>query len=227
MKTRHLKTSLALAFIGAGIVALPAHAVQINFTGGSNLDNLASVSGDDTIGDAWQTTNDGLGDSTFAMADTAATPQPFNPVNFSNGLGNFANALQFTINKSQSSAEGFQGLRLDGGPGLANFLTVMPDPADPSTWIDWHITYNLMDAASGLFQQILFTAPLGTELSQGVNFAANINIDGIFTNDSGWAASWDDRLFANVVPEPATLALFGMGLLGLAGARKGNLYKRS
>src|SRR3972149_3850317 len=99
MKKRYLKTTLALAVMSAGLAAVPAQAVQINFTGGRN------------------------------------------PLNLETGTG------------------------------------------DPATWTTWNITYNLPDA-NGFFQQILFTAPGGTMLSQGTNFAVNVNIAGIFTNDS-------------------------------------------
>lgn len=221
MKKRYLKTTLALAVMSAGLAAVPAQAVQINFTGGSNLLNLETVTGDDTIGDTWQTHNDVLlGNSNFAMADFNAAPQPFNPGSFSNGLGTFATAFQLTVNKSQAPT-GFQGISLvPGGTGLVNNFTVMSDVGNPATWTTWNITYNLPDA-NGFFQQILFTAPGGTMLSQGTNFAVNVNIAGIFTNDSGWAASWDDRGVA-VIPEPETYALMlaGLGLLGFYSRRR-------
>jgi len=214
MKTNLVKTTLALAFISAGLLSLPAHALQISFSGSSNIDNLDSVSGDDGIGDTWQTKNGPSHlDASFTMADSLATPQPFNPVNFSNGMGNFANSFQLTVNRSQNSL-GFAGLNL--GPvasGLSNAFTVMPDVGDPATWITWLVSYDLM-AANGLYQQILFTAPIGTQLSQGTNFNVNVNFDGIMTNDSGWAASFDDRAHL-AVPEPGSMALFGLGLLGM------------
>ena len=80
-------------------------------------------------------------------------------------------------------------------------------------------TYNRLDATSGLFQQVLFTSPPGTSPPQGTNFSTNVNFDGIMTNDSGWAASFDDRA-GLLVPEPATLSLFGLGLVAVAAKKR-------
>ena len=107
-----------------------------------------------------------------------------------------------------------------GASGLVNGFVVKPT-ADSASWYSWNTTYNLMDAASGLFQQVLFTAPVGTQLSQGENFNLDVNFSGVITTDSGWAASWDDRLAPlNVVPEPGSLALLGLGLAGILVSRR-------
>lgn len=198
--------------------ALPAGAVEIAFFGGSNINNLTTVVGTDGIGDAWQTHNGpALVNSNFAMSDFNATAQIFNPVNFTNGLGNYATSLQLTVNQGQLGA-GFKGVNTGTvASGLINNFTVQPNLADPSTWITWTITYDLADATTGLFQQVLFTAPTGTKLGQGTNFSANVNFAGIMTNDSGWSASWGDRGAVSTVPVPASLALVLIGGLGLSG----------
>jgi hypothetical protein len=68
------------------------------------------------------------------------------------------------------------------------------------------------------------TAPTGKQLSQGEDFNMNVNFAGIMTNDSGWAASWDDRLAlvppVNTMPEPGSLLLMGVGMMGLIGASR-------
>ena len=219
MKKIDVKTTLALVVISAGLTVMQAQAVEIAFSGNSNTGNLGSVTGYDGIGDTWETHNDSLGiNSNFAMANFTATPQPFNPAHFSNGLGTFANSFQLTLANSHGGV-GFKGILLaTPAGGLTNHFTVKPDLADAHTWINWGIAYNLLDSVSGLFQQILFTAPLGTQLGAGTYFDTNVNSAGIFTSDSGWTASFDDRaqgsLRPNEAAEPGSLALLGLGLLG-------------
>lgn len=221
MNNSKMKVALAMTALGVSIAATQAQAIEIAFSGGSNTGNLDTVIGNDGIGDVWQTHNgEALLHSNFAMADFNATPQIFNAAAFSNGLGSFANSFQLTLNNSQFG-RGFRGIDLGAvSSGLTNHFTVMPDPLDPGTWISWAPTYNLLDATSGLFQQVLFTSPLGTSLPQGTNFSVNVNFDGIMTNDSGWAASFDDRAGAVTVPEPATLSMFGLGLLAVAAKKR-------
>ena len=222
MKKLYLKGALALSVIAAGLAAVPAQAVEIAFSGGSNTSNLNSVTGTDGIGDTWQTQNGPLVvNSSFGMADSSSTPQLFNPTNFSNGLGSFANSFQLTINRSQSGA-GFKGIILDPvASGRVNHFVVKPNPNDPSTWIYWDPTYSLPDAVTGLFQQVLFTAPTATQLSQGTAFDLIINFAGVMTHDSSWGASFDDRANASTVPEPGSISLLSLSLVGLAA-----LYRR-
>lgn len=222
MKKRFIRRAVALAAVGIGFVAMPALAVQVTFASNSAT-NAVPQTGADTLGNTWQTVNGPAGDnnSSFTMANAAEDPQPFNSLNVSNGLGNFANAFQMTLNSSQNSL-GFKGFSLDSvASGLVNDFVVKPS-ADSSTWVSWIPTYSLMD--NGLFQRILFTAPVGTQLSQGQNFNLNVNFEGILTNDTGWSASWNDRLALiapdNTVPEPGSLLLMGVGMMGLIGVAR-------
>lgn len=216
MKNRYFKTALAVAVIGAVTAAVPAHAVQVAFSGGSNTGNLETVVGDDGINNVWQTHNgEYLLYSNFAMSDFRSTPQPFNAGGFSNGLGTFATSFQITVNNSPLGA-GFRGISLDGvGSGMSNHLIVIGDFGDESTWTSWDITYDLLDLDSGLFQQVLFTAPYGSRLAQGVDFSLNVNFAGLMSDHSGWAASFDDRISISAVPIPASMGVFSLGLLGL------------
>lgn len=225
MKKHSWKTPLALAAISAGLTALPAHAVEVAFSGGSNIGNLAAVVGTDGIGDTWQTHNGALLlNSSFTMADLNAAPQPFNPTHFSNGFGDFANSFQLTLNNSQLG-QGFRGISLaTSSSGMTNNFIVRPELLNPASWVAWDIAYNLLDSVSGLYQQVLFTAPTGTRLAQGTNFSANVNFAGIMTADSSWAASFDDRGQLATVPEPGTIALLSLGLIGLGGLAR---FKRS
>lgn len=223
MKKQFIKTAVALAAVGMGLMAMPALAVQVSFAS-NNTTNAVPQKGSDPLGNSWETTNGTAGlNSSFTMANAKQDPQLFNKSNFSNGLGDFANSFQMTVNRSQNSL-GFQGLNLGTvASGLSNSFAVQTSN-DGQTWMNWDVTYDSPSTKNGLYQTILFTAPVGTRLSQGQNFSLNVNFAGILTNDAGWAASWDDRLAVitpdNSVPEPGSLLLMGIGMMGLIGASR-------
>lgn len=221
MKIKLFKTTLALATITAGLSAVPAHAVQTTFASPARTTTPISLSGVNALGDAWESYNGPANiNSNFGMADHLSAPETFNTLNVNNSLGTYATSFQLTMNKSQDEV-GFKGLML--GPvasGLANSFVVKPDLLDQSTWITWTASYNLMDVVSGLYQQILFTAPTGGKVNQGEYFNVNVNFAGLLTPDAGWAASFDDRAMRSSVPEPGSLALLGLGLVGMLGVSR-------
>lgn len=220
MKKLYLKSALALAALGVGLAGLPAHATQVSFSGGSLAGNVDTTGGVVAgLGDTWETHNGpSMLFSNFGMADQNEVPGPFNQLGFVNGNGDWATSFQLTMNNSQSGF-GFRGITLGPRPsGEINNFTVKSNLADPSTWVTWVASYNLMDSVSGLYQQVLFTAPVGTRLDQGESYSMNVNFAGIMTNDSGWAASFDDRVNQRNLPEPGSMALVGLGLVGMLAA---------
>ena len=186
MKYLVLHFSIAFVALCATTLASPVLAVQDTFSGGAPAADPRSVVGEDGTGNVWQTHTDAYGEnSNFAMSDFYSSPQPFNPDDISSGSGTFATSFQLTLDSSESGS-GVAGITQDAiRSGLTNHLIVIGDFSDTSTWTIWDITYGMLDADSGLFQQITFTAPLGTQLSQGVDFSLNVNFAGIMTSDFG------------------------------------------
>jgi hypothetical protein len=222
MKKLYLKSAIALAALGAGLAGMPAHATQVSFSGGSVAGNAATTGGVvGGLGDTWQTHNGpALLFSNFGMSNYLEAPGVFNALNFSNGNGNWATSFQLTMNNSQSGI-GFRGIAEGAVPsGQSNNFTVKSNVSDPSTWVTWIASYNLFDSVSGLNQQVLFTAPTGTRLSQGETYSMDVNFAGIMTNQSGWAASFDDRVNRTNLPEPGSMALVGLGLVAMLAASR-------
>jgi hypothetical protein len=222
MKKFIRKYSLAIAAVSVAVLAMPAQAVQVSFSG-SGLTDAATITGVDPLANTWAITNGPAGtNSRFTMADSVETAQTFNLANFSNGLGSFANSFKLTTNSSQQAA-GFKGISTaPGATTLVNEFMVKDVANDDASWYSWIVSYGAPD--NNFFQRITFTAPIGKQLSQGQDFKMNVNFAGIITSDTGYAASWDDRLapIPTDIPEPGSLALMGLGVAGLIGMKRRN-----
>jgi len=167
MKKFIRKYSLAIAAVSAALLAMPAQAVQVSFSGSGGADASTINGVEDFLANTWAITNGLAGtNSRFTMADSVETPQAFNTENYSNGLGTFANSFKLTTNSSQQ-ATGFKGItEAPVASGLINEFRVQDIAGDDTSWYSWIVSYGAMDF--GYFQRILFTAPTGKQLRHGM-----------------------------------------------------------
>ncbi len=187
---------LSIAALGMGLFAnAPAYAMLAPFGGGAT--------GTDPLGHAW-TANNTSGISSWGEPGNGDGTIGFNPATFSSPDANphatefdfiFLKGVSGTINRFGSSA--FE---------------------DVTTGAAWTPTY-----VGSLGQEVDFKAPSGTQISPGDKFFVNVIFTGaVDPRTFSFAGLWEDAAFTTSVPEPASMAIFGAGLLGLAafGRRK-------
>jgi hypothetical protein len=108
----------------------------------------------------------------------------------------------------------------DGSSGIANGVIFSGSFSGPVTW-------TLTTLANGTHNYTLtgvVTGVMGGKSVDGVTVQLTINTGKAFFNGSTQIAGGDTSI-TNSVPEPSSLALFGTGVIGLAGRLRKKLLK--
>lgn len=230
LDSRHVMAGL-LAISGVALAVTPAAAAPLTITNaGFDADVLAS-GGFNGLASGWVTTgtagafNPGASPTVFF---TAAIPSP-NNVGYVNGLSALTQTLSSTLQLDSTYTLGVQvGSRLDAAGANLNYAIelIAVDPITNAQTVLASSPVNPALPPQGTFLPATLTYSTGASNA----FVANGDFIGIelvnLSVSGGQQVDFDNVVLtasasgAAAVPEPATLSLLGMGLLGFMGMRR-------
>jgi hypothetical protein len=162
-----------------------------------------AATGTDPLGHSWSADNAG-GAPAWGEPGLSKGTLTFNVGGVSSGFGTYANRFSFIF------LEGVSGSVVQSATN-DYYDTRFEDVTTGQFWIKSYVGND----------KVVFTAPVGSRISQGDEFFVNVIFSGpVDTNKFSFAGLWTDA--AGGVPEPTTWAMMlaGFGLIGATARRQ-------